>query len=534
MQPPLQWVFRSKLFRNALARYQTALRSPRKAQEKLLLYIVKRNRKTAYGRKYGFSDIKTVREYQKRVPVVSYEDLQPYVDCMLQGMRNVLVKDKVVFFATTSGSTSRPKLIPVTNTRRKQLHQELLLWMFFLMKKKAVRKGVKGKTLYFAGPYHEDISQGGILMGSISGYMAWKTPFWAKAKMVVPPEVYNEMDFDKKTRIIALKALSTKNITQVGFAAPIEVILFFDYIKRHRRSLLNELKRSGKRWRARQLEKLDEFIPATIWPNLCLANCIKSDTNLPYLDVLREKAGIPDLTIRDPGIYASEGRLTLGLTDDDRTGVVVAQENFFEFMEQKGKDEYKDPVTIDKVKEGRKYKVVVTTQEGLYRYDMGDVVEVVGFKGRLPAVRFVQRDHFLNIVGEFCPENQLLAAMDAVEEQEGLGVKEFTFFPHTRDLEDRPRYEVLLELGGEASDKSLRSFAKALDEELKRRVQDYRQMREEFGRLGHLSVAVVEPGSYRELEKERLQRAGQPKPVRVAKDVSFRDRFSIVKRVVVG
>jgi FMN phosphatase YigB (HAD superfamily) len=121
--------------------------------------------------------------------------------------------------------------------------------------------------------------------------------------------------------------------------------------------------------------------------------------------------------------------------------------------------------------------------------------------------------------------------MDTVKE--GLGVKEFTFVPYTRDLRDRPRYEVLLELSGEASDRSLRAFAKALDQELKRRVQDYRQMREEFGRLGHLSVAVVENGSYNDLEKERLQRAGQPKPVRVAKDVSFRDKFSIIKEIVV-
>ena len=529
----MKWLFRSKLFRNALARYRKALRNPRKTQEKLLKYILSHNRKTAYGRKHGFEDIGSVEEFQKRVPIVTYEDIYPYIECMLQGMRNVLTKDKVVFFATTSGSTSRPKLIPVANTRRRQFHQELLLLMFFLMKKKAVRKGVKGKTLYFAGPYHEDISQGGTLMGSISGYMAWKTPFWAKAKMVVPPEVYNVMDFEKKTRIIALKALATKNITQIGFAAPIEVILFFDYIKRHKRSLLNELKRTGKRMRARQLEKLDEFIPANIWPNLCLANCIKSDANMPYMDVLREKAGIPDLTIRDPGIYASEGRLTLGLTDEDRTGVVVAQENFFEFMEQKGKEEYKRPVTIDKVRKGRRYKVVITTQEGLYRYDMGDVVEVVGFKGKLPVVKFVQRDHFLNIVGEFSPENQLLEAMETVKRSEDLPAREFTFLPYTRDLEHRPRYEVLLELEKDVPDKALRSFARTLDKELKRRIQDYRQMREEFGRLGHLSVAVVEGGSYKALERERLRQGGQPKPTRVAKDVSFRDRFSIVKRVAV-
>ncbi|MBN1275776.1 GH3 auxin-responsive promoter family protein [Candidatus Woesearchaeota archaeon] len=525
-------LLKSKLFKRVSATYQRALHNPAKVQEDLLKHILHHNRETAYGRKYGFAAIKSIEEFQEKVPVVTYDDLFPYVECMLQGMRNVLVKDKVVFFATTSGTTSKPKLIPVTNVRKQQLQQELLLWLSF-MAKRGLLKGIRGKTLYFAGPFREEVSMGGTLMGSISGYMAWKSPVWAKSKLVVPPEFYNEMDFDKKTRMIALKALATRNITQIGFAAPIEAILFFDYVKKHKRSLLKELERLGKNHRVRQLAKLTDFSPGRIWPRLSLINCIKSETNMPYLEVVEEKVGLPGLVIRDPGIFASEGRLTLGITDHDRAGVLVAQENFFEFMELAG-EVYKAPVTIEKVKRGRKYKVILTTQEGLYRYDIGDVVEVVDFKGKLPVVRFVQRDNFLNIVGEFSPENQLLAAMDAVAGRLGVSYEGYTFIPYTRDLERRPCYEVLLEPKGDLDDEEVRRLMRELDKELVSRIQDYRQMRQEFGRLGHLRVSLVRRGSYELLAREQLSRSGQPKPVRVAKDASFRDRFAIEKEFFAG
>lgn len=525
-------LFKTKLFRNALARYQRALKNPAKVQEALLTHIIDRNKNTAYGRKYGFSSITTIKEFQQKVPIVTYEDLLPYIDCMLQGMKNVLVKDKVIYFATTSGTTNKPKLIPVTSARHKQLQQEILLWAFFMVQRK-LRKGVMGKTLYFAGPIREDVSMGGTLMGSISGYMAWKSPVWVKSKLVIPPEFYNEMDFDKKTKMIALKALATKNITQIGFAAPIEAILFFDYLKKNKNKLLKELERMGKKQRAKQLAKLEEFTPGKIWPKISLINCIKSDTNKPYLDVVLEKINLPKVITRDPGIFASEGRLTLGLTDHDQAGVLVAQENFFEFMEHIGDNEYAKPIPLEKVKKGKRYKVLLTTQEGLYRYDIGDVLEIVDFKGKLPVVKFVQRDNFLNIVGEFSPENQLIAAMDDVTNKLAIAVEGYTYIPYMADLEQRPCYEVLIEPRQTLSDEETKQFMKTLEEELVTRIQDYRQMRQEFGRLGHLRIGLVAKGSYKQFEQSRLQRAGQPKPVRIAKDFSFRDKFTIEKEFYV-
>lgn len=524
-----QSLFSTKRFRATLTKYQAALKNPLTVQEIVLQKILSKNKHTAYGRKYGFEHISSIEDFQKNVPIITYEDIfDEYVSCMLKGMSNVLVKDKVVYFATTSGTTSRPKLMPVTKTRTKQLQQELLLWSFFMLKRPHIRKGLRGKMLYFAGPIIEEVSAGGTPMGSISGYMASKTPFWASSRLVIPPFVYNEMNFEKKTRTIALLALATSNITQLGFAAPIEAILFFDYVIEHKESLLSELESQGKKARVRQLRKLKEFTPSMIWPRLCLVNCIKSVANIPYLEVIKQRLG-RDVEIRDPGIFASEGRLTLGLTDHDAAGVLVAHENFFEFMPKKG-DGFSKPVTVDKLRLGKEYKVIMTTREGLYRYDIGDVVRVVDFKGNLPVVSFVMRDNFLNIVGEFCPENQLFAAFDSVCNRLGVVCAGYTFVPYTLEVTKRPCYEVLIEPTGRFEGEE---FARELDSELKSRVQDYRQMREEFGRLGHLRLGIVKKGGYIAFNKDRLSRAGQPKPVRVAKDSDFRKKFSLIQEVVV-
>lgn len=529
--PFFKRIVNSTVFKPALAEYQRTLSNPMIVQEDLLQKIIRQNKNTVYGRKYHFSAIKNVKDFQNILPIVTYEDLHPFIDRMLKGQKNVLTKQKVIFFATTSGSTNKPKLIPVTKQRINQLYKELTLWAVFILGKN-FRSVVKGKTLYFAGPYREDISEGGTLMGSISGYMAYKSPRWTRPKMVVPYEYYNEMDFDKKTHMIAKKALQA-DISQLAFASPIEALLFFEYVEKNFDALIRDLLVDGKLRHAKRLAKLPDAKPKTIWPHISLINTVMAESNLPHLKVLQTMLALPKESVRDPGIYASEGRLTIGLTDYVNAGVIMAQENFFEFMPELADEVYGPPITIDKIKKGKNYKILITTTEGLYRYDMGDVLKVIDFKKNLPIVRFVKRDSFLNIVGEFSPENQLISAADKMLKQYAIDAVAYTYVPYLKDLKKRPSYEFLLETKDDLTDEKYADFIKDLDKELKSRIQDYRQMREEFGRLGHIRLSLVKKGDFTAFEKTRFERSGQPKPIRVAKKESFRDNFTVVKGFVV-
>jgi hypothetical protein len=510
-----------------LAEFLRSLANPDKVQKKLLFEFLRKNRNTLYGKKYGFSSINSIQEYQEKVPVVEYEDLLPLMIRLKNGEQNIFTKKPVIYFATTSGSTNIPKLIPVTKDRVKNFHKEFSLWgMSVLTKHPQI---IRGKTLYFAGPFDEGRTPSGIMYGSISGYLALTTPWFVKRKQVIPPHVYNILDFDRKTKEIAIYALQS-SISQIAFAAPIEAILFFDYIKTHRDELLALLLMRGKRFLVKKLSKLPSFTPSLIWPKLKFVGCIKSETNMPYLKTLKEKIGRDDLVIRDPGIYASEGRLSLGLElTDEPISALMAVVNFFEFFDLSDST-YSNPFLIGKLEKGKKYIVVITTPEGLYRYNMGDIVEVVDFKQKLPLIRFVQRNNFLNIVGELSPESQLISAFYSCALKLNLSVNSFTFLPDVSDHSRKPRYEILCEFNDSPSDSVLKKLPFLLDNVLQNLIQDYRQMRQEFGRLGSPIISVVKVGSYDLLNKERLVSSGQPKPLFVVKNNFIKSKFTIVKQ----
>ncbi len=507
--------------------FRVALTNPLKIQTKILKEILKKNKNTNYGRLYNFSGIKTIEDYQNQVPVITYEDIIPFIQKIKDGEQNILTKDKILFLATTSGTTSSVKLIPVTKDRMKNFKRELYLWSVYVLKDHT--NVLKGKTLYFAGPYIEGKTSAGIICGSISGYLIAKAPWYIKSKVVVPPETYNIFDFDKKIKVIAINALKS-NITQFAFASPIEAILFLDYIAEHKDELINELERTGLEKRAKELKELSSFKPTNIWPNLCLIGCIKSKFNLHYLETLKEKIG-KDIEIRDPGIYASEGRLSLGLEKEGISGIIPAHVTFFEFIEKKEDGKDGEPITIDKLELEKNYEVIITTTEGLYRYRMGDIVKVTGYKQKLPLIEFVDRNNYLNIAGELAHENILISIMYKVIEEVGIKIKSFTFMPYSKDPSKKPRYEILIELLPENTldDKLAIKLKELLDKTLKEYISDYRQMREEFGRLDSPVLSILKQGSYDEFDKRRTCTGGQPKPIHLSKTEKFRENFEIIK-----
>ncbi len=508
--------------------FRESMKDLERVQKRVLFRILRNNKNTSYGKKYNFSSIKSISDYKLRVPVVSYEDILEYIDLIKVGKQNILTKDRVVFFATTSGTTKNVKLIPITNERKRIFRTELLIWSsFFLRKNKQI---LNGKMLYFAGPYEEFYTKARIPCGSISGYLANKTPWFIKQKLVVPSNIYNIIDFDEKTKKIAIYALQS-NVTQMGFASPIEAILFFDYLLINKAELISELRKMKKMHKARKLERLKDFRPIDIWPNLRLINCIKSKSNQLYLDTLREKIGKKNIKIRDPGIYSSEGRLSLCIDDSDGvSGVISANENFFEFLEQVNGEYVGEPIPASKVEIGKAYLVIITTPEGLYRYNMGDIVKVTGFKGKLPLVEFRNRDNFLNIAGELVHENILIESLQIAFKKSKVVVRGFTVIPLINNAR-KPRYEVLVEIKGKCAPGFEKKLVVEIDKSLQKNISDYKQMRNEFGRLDSPMLTILKSGSYDSFEKKRVVRGGQPKPIYMSKDSNFRKNFEIEKSV---
>jgi hypothetical protein len=502
--------------------FQDALIDPLQVQKNILKKILNKNKNTEYGKKYNFSKIKTIEEYIQKVPIIKFTDIEPEIERLKLGEQNILTKDKVIYFASTSGTTSKIKLVPTTKQRIKNYNKEFALWAIYVLKN--YFKIANGKTLYFAGPYFEGKTKGKIPYGSISGYLPYKSPWYVKRKISNPVSLYNEMNFEKKINKMAIYALQ-ENITQIAFTAPIEAILFLDYIKNNREKLIKKIKRTNPK-RAEYLLKIKDFKAINIWPNIGLISCFKSKTNEMYVDTLLEKIG-KKIEVRDPGINASEGRITIGLSKDGVSGAPPLNMTFFEFIDIDRNN--KKTVTIDKLKLNKKYKIIITTQEGLYRYDIGDVVKVTGFLKKIPLIKFFNRENHLNIAGELAHEDEIVKAINKTIKETDLKIKHYTLIPYHQDFSKKPRYEILIDLIEEIDSKKAIKFKKKLDLNLKEIINDYKQMREEFGRMDDPVVSILEKGSYDEFNKKRVVGSGNPKPINIHPDHEFRNNFKIKK-----
>jgi len=509
---------------NFMKDFLIAERFPLKAQKKVLDKILMENRNTLYGKKYGFSKIKTIDEFQKQLPIITYVDIKKYIDLMRIGDQNILVRDKVLFFATSSGTTSDPKFIPVTKKRMEFHRGEFLLWINHMLK--TGLKITKGKLLYFAGGDLNGYTEAKIPYGNISGYLVKNSSVFAKNKLVVSSDILNIQDFDKKMEVIAVKSLLEKNVSQIAFASAVQAILFFDFLTDHREKLIELIKKKDKK-RAKVLKELKVFNPISIWPKLWLINCIKAGSNASYLEVVKEKLGKKDVIIRDPGVLASEGRVSLGITELDRAGVIPANESFFEFRE-KVEDGFKEPVTIDKLRKNKEYKVLMTTMEGLYRYDLEDVVKVVGFRKKLPLVRFVSRNKFLNVTEEHAPEGEIIRGVEDALKKLKIKARSFTVIPYI-EIQKRPRYEILIETILPLTKTNATKLLKEIDKNWQKYMLTYAETRNEFGRMDPPILSIVKKGSYDKIDAETLVRRGQAKPINVTEDKKYRTKFKIEK-----
>lgn len=509
-----------------LYQFDNISNDPEKFQKDLLSKILKENQYCEYGIKFNFFKIKSIEDFQKNVPIIKYENIKNEIERIKKGKENILTSHKILYFATTSGSTNTPKFIPITKKRLKNFKDEYTLWAIFALKDHPEMS--KGHSLLLVGSNCDGSTKVGIPHGSISGYLATKLPWYVKLKLVVPFNVYNIQNFELKIHRIAKLGLET-NVSQLGLSSPVEVLLFFDYIKQHRKQLTKEIFDGGNKKRARELDKIKDFKPKEYWPNLVLLNYIKGGFARFYLDRIQDILG-DNVAMRDPGIYSSEGRVSLCLSDKGANGVIAAGSNFFEFRELcDGK--FGRPITIEALKKGKKYSVLLTTQEGLYRYDLGDIVKVVDFYKKLPVVEFVDRiESGLSIVGEHVTESELVDSVREAAKKTKIKLFSFTVIPNIDGI--KPRYEFLIELiNGEKNIIEMKDFLSNIENGLMRRNFVYKKMRFDYGRIDSPLLSILKVGSYNKFDRQRIIDNGvkQIKPINLNKSPEFKKFFQIEK-----
>ncbi len=405
---------------------------PMEVQETLLRRILGRNAMTTFGRKHRFGKIRSFAEYRQALPILGYEELRPYIEAQDRTRQPCLTADQPSLFAQTSGTTGKPKYIPILRDTRHRIRRYQRLFAF--SQYQGVPGIFAGRILVLSGQSIEGRLPTGMGYGSMSGLLFEALPFPIQKKDVLSSYVRELTDVRAKYWHIAACALAEPALSVMASPNPSTLLKLMELIREQYSDLVEALalRRGGvngiPRTTDRRLAQLKEYRNyeeqltfANLWPDLRAVitwtggNC---GVLLPRLKPL-----LPETTaLIEMGYLSSECLGSLNADVVNNRCVPTFQDNLFEFVPLSEWDTA-DPktLTLQQVEVGGKYQVVVTTVAGLYRYAMNDIVEVTGLLNGTPTIRFVQKGKGVtNITGEKLYEHHVTAGVDMVCARLGL------------------------------------------------------------------------------------------------------------------
>ena len=514
--------------------FQKAIKDPVGTQERLLATILERNKNTEYGKSFNFAGLKSLKDYQGNVPIIDYEDIRERVDRMTRGEENILTAEKPVLFAQTSGTTGNPKYIPVTPTCQKG--GGTTTWLHFARTDHPDM--FAGKVITIVSPAIEGHTPSGIPFGSTSGMVIRELPGIVQSAYAVPYEVYEVEDYEAKYYAL-LRFGVAENVTMLGTANPSSVVKLAEMADRLSDTLISDIrdgtlsnefdikpelrqtlepKLRADPARAKQLEQMRErrggrLLPADYWPHMALIGCWKGGTVSAYLERFPQwydpdGKGMP--ANRDMGYLASEARMSIPVSDHGAGGVLTIHLNVYELVPAEDIDANPgDPdlwrfLGVGDLEIGHEYYVFITTTGGLYRYDMNDVIEVVGTYQKAPVIVFRRKGRGMtNITGEKLSVNQLIEAVSLASKETGAEAPHFKAEPDG----ENSRYVFKVEFETPPDEETAQAFLSAVDSTLSDLNIEWKGKRGS-GRLRNPLLQVMKPGWY-ERGKQKLVADGK-------------------------
>jgi hypothetical protein len=541
----------------SLRHFNALCRTPTQAQDRLLRQILETNADTEFGRRHGFGGITSFRDFQERVPIASYEDLEPYIKAEMNGQPNQLTKDPPVLFTTTSGTTGNRKYIPMTREGKRAKSHLTWLWLCGLYRDHPGIVG--GRILSVVSPEVESHAPSGVPIGAESGHAYRTMPGPVRSMYTAPYEVFAIEDYEAKYYTL-LRLAAGQDISCIATVNPSTIVLLADRLAHHTESIIRDVRDGSLSSdlrvpqalrdslhlrpdpeRAKRLERAaaggDGVLrPGLAWPMLAAVGCWKGGTVGAYLarfDTLFPQ-GPP---VRDLGYYATELRGSVPLSDEGDAGTIAVGTNVLEFhpADDDRAPEGRELLTVDQLLVGQRYFVYVTNASGLYRYDMNDIVEVAGHYGQTPLIRFIQKGKgVVSFTGEKLYEVQVIAAVEAALARLRGG---YHFIAAVAELVEgtTPRLVFLIEFDNGIADHDGSALVDRLDAALGDQNEEYQTKRRSL-RYGAPVIRVVRSGEfdrYRRRMVETGQRAdGQFKVLRLTSDTSFAAEFAAERDLV--
>lgn len=531
--------------RMSLAR---ASRNPEKASARTLRKILNLAKNTAYGKEHHFGAIVKARKpeqlfrlYEKSVRASEYESFRPYVERHKHGEANVLIPGKPLMYATTSGTTSKPKWIPISQKYMKDVYDVMShIWLdnFARVRPKFLSGGLVVSVAKVVEGYAED----GTIFGSVSGVTAKKIPSIIRKRFVTPPEVYDISDYTARYYVMMRLAIahSVSYIVAPNPSTLLELIhnaeeYFDDYIEDIEKGSISEKFDVSPEIRSvlagftvpdperadflRRVKEKCEGKPQLKdwWPDMQLLSSWKCGNTAIAAEKVQQQlpAGC---CYQELGYFASECRFGLVL-DEGIDSTLFPNYHYYEFIEESDL-ENPEPrfLRLHELEQGKRYCIYVTTFSGLYRYNMNDLVEVGGWNGKTPKIHMVQKvNGIVSITGEKLYEKQFIEAVHEAERQSGLKANFFIGFADPEEA----CYDFYYEFEKRKIRRSkAEAFTKIVDSQLMEMNIEYQSKRASH-RLKEPKTFVLKRNAYDHFKRRSLlegARDGQFKLVMLLQD----------------
>lgn len=406
-------------------------------QEQIFAGLIKTGAKTAFGKDHDFAAVKTRADFVKQVPIRDYEAFKPYIEKIKEGKHNILWKGQPIYFAKTSGTTSGVKYIPITKDSIPNHIDTARNALLCYMAETGNTKFADGKLIFLSGsPVLERV--GGIPTGRLSGIVNHHVPKYLRNNQLPSYETNCIEDWEEKLEKIVDETIN-EDMTLISGIPP-WVQMYFDKLQ----------ERSGK--------KISE-----LFPNFSVM--VQGGVNYaPYKAKLTESIGKEIDTIElfpaSEGFFAfQDSQKEKGMLLNTNSGI------FFEFVpvDELSKE---NPIrlTLKDVKIGENYALIISSNAGLWAYNIGDTVK---FLSTDPYRLIVsgRTKHFISAFGEHVIVEEAEASIMKALDGEQIRINEFTVAPYIATDAGKSYHEWFVEF--EELPKDLSAFAQKIDDNLR-------------------------------------------------------------------
>ena len=509
----------------------------KRVSEKALMKVVKANRNTEYGKKYGFSEIGSVEDYQKAVPLSDYDDYREYINRMVKnGEKGLLTARKIGYFATTSGTVGETKLIPQILSSYFPFFKFICLMLNDLTT--AMREaGVPGAsarglltTEIHIKPLDEKRS-GGLnqaRVGAISSYAAGGMKLFLPLFTPFPKESFDGEIRDLRY-IKARYALQDPGLKWFGgpFMSALSDIMSYietnremllhdietgtidasvDMSEEVRRKLESKLRPDPKR--AGELREIfsqpsDAGIISRIWKNMCYIAAVGSCDFAPFTKKMRFWCD-KKVHFGFTSYAASEALMGFAMHMEDPSYLLLLDGNFYEFMpiEEECGVLPEQPLLLHELEVGKHYEIIITNRSGLYRYRIRDVVKIVGYEGETPYLEFAYRaNRVTDLCGSHITDEFVSTAVGGVEKEMGFRIEDYSLYADAEHIP--PRVVMFMEPERPVDAEQRLRMREIFEASLIKASRGYRIGREAEN-LSPCELYTVKKGTYMRYRQKRI------------------------------